>query len=179
MCGLANPIEHDELLNFRLKRLVGLGGAPAVRLLEGRFGLTRHQWRVLAALVEGGAMSPSMLAERAQRERAIVSRHVTALVAKALVQRIEQAGDRRRAELVATPAGQNLYRAIFPRLAQINRRLMAALDANEAALFEQLLDKLTARARQIRDEGGDDEARADRRHGGSRRFLQTVVNGAG
>jgi DNA-binding MarR family transcriptional regulator len=120
-----------------------------------------------------------MLAERAQRERAIVSRHVTALVAKALVQRIEQAGDRRRAELVVTPAGQNLYRPIFPRLAQISRRLMAALDANEAALFEPRLDKPTVRARQIRVEGGDDEARADRRHGGSRRFLQTVASGTG
>lgn len=141
--------------------------------------LTRHQWRVLAALVEGGAMSPSMLAARTQRERALVSRHVTGLVAKELVQRIEQADDRRRAELVATPAGQNLYQAIFPQLAQINRRLMEALDANEAALFEQLLDKLTVRARQIHDEGGNDDVRADRRHGGSRRSLPTPVSGAG
>ena len=169
MSGLADPVEHDELLNYRLKRLVKIGGAPAIRLCEGRYGVTRQQWRVLAALVESGPMSPSKLSERAQQERAVVSRQVTGLVAKGLVQRAEQAGDRRRAELVATPAGRRLYEALFPQLAQINRRLMAALDAGEAAVLERLLDKLTAHALQIRDQGPGDDARADRRHGGSRR----------
>lgn len=90
MSGLADPIEHDELLNYRLKRLVNLGGAPAIRLCEGRYGVTRHQWRVLAALVESGPMSPSMLAVRAQQERAIVSRQVTGLVSKGLIQRVDR-----------------------------------------------------------------------------------------
>jgi DNA-binding MarR family transcriptional regulator len=179
MSGLADPVEHDELLNYRLKRLAKLGGAPAIRLCEGRYGVTRHQWRVLAALVESGPMSPSMLAERAQQERAIVSRQVTGLVAKGLVQRIERPGDRRRAELVATPAGRHLYGALFPQLAQINRRLMAALDATESAMLERLLDKLTERALLIHHEDNGDEARADRRHGGSRRFFPNPANGIG
>ena len=171
MSGLADPTEHDELLNYRLKRLVKLGGAPAIRLCEGRYGVTRHQWRMLAALVESGPLSPSMLAEVVQQERAIVSRHVTELVSKELVQRIERIGDRRRAELVATPAGHRLYQELFPLLAQINRRLMMALDAHEAAILDRVLDKLTARARQIYAEADGDHARADRRHGGSRRSL--------
>jgi DNA-binding MarR family transcriptional regulator len=171
MSGLADPTEHDELLNFRLKRLVKLGGAPAIRLCEGRYRVTRLQWRMLAALVESGPLSPSMLAEVVRQERAIVSRHVTELVSKELVQRIARAGDRRRAELVATPAGHRLYEELFPLLAQINRRLMMALTASEAATLERLLDKLTVRARQIHAEGDGDDARADRRHGGSRRPL--------
>ena len=169
MSGLADPTEHDELLNYQLKRLVKLGGAPAIRLCEGRFGVTRQQWRMLAALVENGPLSPSTLAEVVRQERAIVSRHVTALVAKELVQRTERTGDRRRADLVATPAGHRLYEELFPLLAQINRRLMMALDTSEAALLERLLAKLTARARQIHAENDGDDARADRRHGGSRR----------
>jgi DNA-binding MarR family transcriptional regulator len=171
MSGLADPTEHDELLNYRLKRLVKLGGAPAIRLCEGRYGVTRRQWRMLAALVERGPLSPSMLAEVVQQERAIVSRLVTELVSKELVQRSEHAGDRRRAELVATSAGHRLYNELFPLLAQINRRLMMALNASEAAMLDRVLDKLTARARQIHAEGDGDDARADRRHGGSRRSL--------
>lgn len=174
MSGLADPTEHDELLNFRLKRLVKLGGAPAIRLCEGRYGVTRQQWRMLAAVVESGPMSPSMLAEVVKQERALVSRHVTELVAKNLVRRVEFAGDRRRAELGATPAGHRLYEELFPLLAQINRRLMMALDAGEAAMLERVLDKLTARARQIHAEGGGVAARADRRNGGSRCSLPRV-----
>jgi DNA-binding MarR family transcriptional regulator len=121
--------------------------------------------------VERGPLSPSMLAEVVQQERAIVSRLVAELVSKQLVQRSERAGDRRRAELVATPAGHRLYNELFPRLAHINRRLMMALDAGEAAMLDRVLDKLTARARQIHAESDSDDARADRRHGGSRRSL--------
>ena len=179
MSGLADPIEHDEFLNYRLKRLVTLGGAPAIRLCEGRYGVTRHQWRVLAALVESGPMSPSMLAQRAQQERAIVSRQVTGLLSKGLVQRVERVGDRRRAELGATPSGRQLYGALFPQLARINRRLMAALDAGEAAMFEALLGKLTVRALQIHDKGDSEGARADRRHGGSKRSLPQLAGGDG
>ena len=45
MQHLQDPQRHDDLLNYRLKRLVGLGGAPAVRLCEGRFGISRTEWR--------------------------------------------------------------------------------------------------------------------------------------
>lgn len=166
MSRLTNPIEHDDLLNYRLKRLVAVGGAPAVRLCEGRYGVTRQEWRVLAALVEGGAMTPSALAERSFLQRAIVSRKIAVLIGKRLAQRIKGADASGRIEVDATPAGRELYAELFPQLAEINRRLMAVLDEREAQLFEALLDKLWEHARRLHD---DVDARADRRHGGSRR----------
>ena len=45
-CRLAHPAEHADLLNYQLKRLVNYGGAPAIRLCEGRYGITRSEWRV-------------------------------------------------------------------------------------------------------------------------------------
>lgn len=175
---LANPTEHDDLLNYRLKRLVSISGAPAIRLCEGRYGVTRQEWRVLAALVESGPMAPSMLAERAMIVRAAASRRVTALVAKRLVQRVVRVGDARFAELSATAAGHHLYAELFPQLAAINRRLMAALDDQEALQLATLLDKLTAHARRIQAEGDGVDARADRRHGGSRRHWPLAAGGA-
>lgn len=168
---LARPVEHDDLLNYRLKRLLAIAGAPAVRLCEGRYGITRQEWRVLAALVESGPMSPSQLAERTQLERAVASRRFTSLVDKRFAARSVQPGDARRAQVSATPAGQRVYAALFPQLAAINRRLMEALDAAEALALERALDKLTAQARKVQCEGDGIDARADRRHGGSRRHL--------
>lgn len=176
MSRLANPVEHDDLLNFQLKRLVSIGGAPAIRLCEGRYGVTRQEWRVLAAVVEGGPLSPSVLAERAQCKRGVVSRQVTALVVKRLVQRVARAGDARHAVLNATPAGLRLYAELFPQLAAINRRLMAALDGAEALQLECMLAKLTAQAHRIEAEGDGVDARADRRHGGSRRHWTALPN---
>lgn len=176
---LSDPSEHDDLLNYRLKRLVSIAGAPAIRLCEGRYGVTRQEWRVVAALVESGPLSPSMLAERAQIERALASRRVTSLVGKGLVQRVARAGDARYAELSATPAGVRLYAELFPQLAAINRRVMAVLDADEAARFERALDKLTAQARRIQAEGDGVDARADRRHGGSRQHWERIAGAPG
>ncbi len=47
---LAQPAAPDDLLLYRLSRLLGVGGIPVIRLCEGRFGTTRREWRVLALL---------------------------------------------------------------------------------------------------------------------------------
>lgn len=170
MIRLANPEKHDDLLNYQLKRLVGIGGAPAIRLCEGRFGVTRQEWRLIAALVEDGPMSPSTVAQRCwPSEPGRISRNISSLAAKGLVRRAQLPGDGRRAMIEATAEGSRLYAELFPQLAEINRRIMMALDAEEAALLATFLEKLTARVRQIHDEGGGVDARADRRLGGARR----------
>lgn len=170
MNRLSDPQQHDDLLNYRLKRLLLIGGAPAVRLCEGRYGITRLQWRITAALVEAGPMSPTLLAQRTGVEYAGLSRAVKELKAKGLLARSEIAGDRRRATVSATDAGNQLYQNLFPQLAAINRRIVEALDADEAQALDRILAKLIARAQQIYDDGGGVDARADRRLGGSRRF---------
>jgi DNA-binding MarR family transcriptional regulator len=172
---LSQPAEHDDLLNYQLKRLVNCGGAPAIRLCEGRYGITRSEWRLLAALVEGGARPPSELAERAFMQRPVVSRLLGLLVRKRLARRLAPGSARVRAEVEATAAGCRLYAELFPQLAQINRRLMAALDEDEARQLEALLGKLWQRAREIHAEGGGFDARADRRHGGSRRRWEVAT----
>jgi len=170
MSALSDPRQHDDLLNFRLKRLLTLGGAPAIRLCEGQFGVSRAEWRVTAALVERGTMSPTELAEHTHMEAARVSRMVKLLTEKGFVQRTGGAGDRRRAMLEATTEGHALYRGLFPQLAKINRRLMAVLNEEEAVLLEQFLARLTENAEAIRAEGGGVEVKTPRYLGGTRRF---------
>ncbi len=170
MSQLSDPQHHDDLLNYRLKRLLTMAAAPAIRLCEGGSGVSRLEWRLAAALVEEGPMSPTALAERAHVERGRVSHTLTKLVDKALVQREEMPQNRRRATVAATDAGQKLYRELWPQLAAINRRVVAALEEHETVALEDYLRRLTDRAQQIYDEGGGVDVRTDRRLGGSRRF---------
>jgi len=166
---LADPRQHDDLLNYRLKRLVTLGGAPAIRLCEGQFGVSRSEWRLVAALVEEGPRSSSDLAARARMEPARVSRLLAALLGKGLVERVAGAGQARRLLLAPTDKGKKLYADLFPPLAQINRNLMAVLSDTEAAVLEGLLARLTERAQAIHSEGGGVAVRADRWRGSGSR----------
>lgn len=167
---LADPREHDDLLNYRIKLLFRMGGAPAVRLCEGGYGITRQQWRFVAALVEDGAMSPSALAERTEIPRTVVSRAIGALIDKGLLERCTNgppSAAARTMRVAASAEGRRLYAELFPRLAEINRRLVEVLDADEVAVFDRCLTKLTAQARLLLEQGAGAEVRADRRHGGS------------
>ncbi|QJW83235.1 hypothetical protein HK414_00080 [Ramlibacter terrae] len=72
---LLHPTTVDDLLNYRLSCLLDASGAMVTRLCEGRFGITRREWRLVALLAAHGAMSPSTLAERAHGARSHLSPH--------------------------------------------------------------------------------------------------------
>jgi DNA-binding MarR family transcriptional regulator len=165
---LSRPRDLDDLLNYRLMRLFALSGAPVVRLCEGRYGISRREWRVLALLAAHGAQSPSGLAERGDLDRARTSRAIGSLVRKRLVERVPQPGDARRAVVTLTAAGRALYDELFPQVAEINRRVIAALEPPLVAALDEALTLLTARAAALNRTLVSD-VQADRLRGGSRR----------
>jgi DNA-binding MarR family transcriptional regulator len=170
MSALKDPRQHDDLLNYRLKRLLRLGGAPAIRLCEGAFGVTRMEWRLVAALVEEGPKSIGDLMRRTQLESGRLSRALAALVEKGLVTRRPVPGDARRAVVAATGPGEALYEQLWPQLAAINRRLMEVLTEEESLVLEDLLARLTVQARAIHEAGGGVSVKTGRHLGGSRRM---------
>jgi DNA-binding MarR family transcriptional regulator len=139
----------DDLLLYRLSRLLSVAGSMVIRLCEGRFGITRREWRLIATLASRGELSSSELADHAQLDRARTSKAVGSLVAKQLVTRAARAGDRRQVRLGLTEAGQALYEALFPLVARINADLMGALDAGDAQRFDAALLKLQAQAERM------------------------------
>jgi DNA-binding MarR family transcriptional regulator len=170
---LRDPLTLDDLLNYRLLRLYAASTAPVTRLMEGHWGITRREWRLLAQLAMHGGLSPSTLAERANLDRARTSRAISSLVGKKLVQRAAQRGDARRASVVLTAAGRRLFEEIFPQVAAINARVVAALDNAEVEVLDRALTRLTAQAVKLNGEIAQD-VRADRQAGGSRRVREFI-----
>ncbi len=166
---LARPTSLDELLNYRLLKLFALSGAPVIRLLEGRYGIARREWRLLALLAARGPMSPSALADEAALDRPRTSRAIGSLVAKGLLLRVAQPGDHRRAQVGLSATGQALFDEVFPRVVAINERVVSVLDAPTLATLDRALNELTLAARQVNAQTVQD-VRADRRAGGSRRI---------
>lgn len=166
---LHQPRTVDDLLNYRLSRLFAASGAMVIRLCEGRYGITRREWRLIALLAAHGAMSPSELSRRAHLERPRTSRHITELVEKGLIRRVADPEDRRRAEVDLTTEGRRLYDELFPQSVRFNCEVLSVLSPGELAAFEAALDKLTDNAERIAA-GKPVAEKADRRHGGARRL---------
>lgn len=161
---LSRPEAIDDLLLYRLSRLLSVGGAAVIRLCEGRFGITRREWRVLSLMAQYDGLLPSQLAERAQLDRARTSRAIGSLVSKQLLQRSPRAGDRRLADLCLTPAGRALHDALFPLVVGINQQLLEALAEAEVDALDTVLDRLQQRAEAISRQQTD-LPKADRRKG--------------
>jgi DNA-binding MarR family transcriptional regulator len=166
--SLADPRTVDDLLNYRLSRLFASSGAMVVRLCEGRYGITRREWRLIALLAAHGAMSPSKLALSAHLERARTSRHITELAARKLICRVPDSTDHRRAQVDLTEEGRQLYESLFPQSVSFNCQVLSVLTPSELQAFEHALDKLTMQAELIASAKPVLE-KADRRHGGARR----------
>ena len=115
----------DNLLLYRLSRLYSVAGSMVIRLCEGRFGITRREWRLIATLAGQGELGSSQLAEHAQLDRARTSKAVGSMVAKGLVSRTQPAGDQRHVVLRLTDQGHALYDALFPLVSEINAELMS------------------------------------------------------
>jgi DNA-binding MarR family transcriptional regulator len=163
---LVRPAKLEDLLLFRLSRLLAIGGAPVIRLCEGRYGITRREWRVLALLAREDNLLSSELAHRAQLDRARTSKAITSLVAKQLVRRETRPGDRRQAWLALTADGRALFKALFPQVLGIHHDLLKVLQADEMAQLDDMLDRMQARADVLAEQAA--LPKADRRRGGAR-----------
>jgi DNA-binding MarR family transcriptional regulator len=167
--SFAQPATVDDLLNYRLSCLLASSGAMVTRLCEGRYGITRREWRLIALLAAHGAMSPSELSGRAHLERARVSRHISELAAKKLLARVPMRDDKRRARVELTARGQAVYDELFPQSVRFNNEVLQALSPPELAGFDAALRRLNEVADQLGRSHPVAE-KADRRHGGSRRI---------
>jgi DNA-binding MarR family transcriptional regulator len=141
---LTSSMAFDELLLQRISRLLDAGGGMVTRLCEGRFGITRREWRVLALLVKEQGILPSQLAERLPLDRARTSRAISSLVGKQLMTRQAKPGNRREAILTLTDKGQQVYEGMVPLAMDINRQLIAVLAPQDAQRLDAMLDRLQA-----------------------------------
>lgn len=165
---LRQPAGLDDLLLYQVSRLLSVGGSMVIRLCEGRFGITRREWRVIARLAQEQELLSSELAERIQLDRARTSRAVSSLVAKTLVRRQAGSADRRQARLALTDSGRKLHEALFPLVCEINRGLLAPLSSAQVRQLQAMLNAMQQRADAMVEAA--ELPKADRRRGARARL---------
>jgi DNA-binding MarR family transcriptional regulator len=138
-----------DLFLFRLHRLAVMAGRPLTRLCEGKYGITRKEWRLIVILAQDGPQLSTALAHRASVEPARASRALTELEQKGLVGRLRRPGDRRLVEIQLTAEGHQVYESLFPTVEDINRQLLAGLSESERTVLAGLLKRLELAAEKL------------------------------
>jgi DNA-binding MarR family transcriptional regulator len=136
-----------ELFLYRLTRLQAVAVAPVGRLCQARYGVSRREWRLIVVLARHGPVLSSELADFAQLDRARTSRIVTTLVDLELAAREVIPSDRRQAKVSLTDKGRALHDEFLPVVVELNRQLLLALEPEEVAQLDGLMDRLAERAK--------------------------------
>ncbi len=128
---------------FRLNRLAAeVSTALAIEYQE-RYGLDIPEWRVLATLgFRNEACSAQYIAHCTRTHKSTISRAVTALMKRQLVERVENADDRREFRLRMTQKGRALYQKLIPRLLRKEQEILSCLSALERKDFAHVLGKI-------------------------------------
>ncbi|MEM9318394.1 MAG: MarR family winged helix-turn-helix transcriptional regulator [Pseudomonadota bacterium] len=117
----------QNFLPYRLNRLSEAMSLQVRPIYKELLGLTRPEWRVLAAIADLGPCSATEVCDHSAQHKTKVSRAVYALSERRWVARAPDTRDRRSEVLTLTEAGQRAYAT-----------LIGPLSAREAELIERL-----------------------------------------
>ena len=128
---------------FRLNRLAAEVSAALSSEYQARYGLDIPEWRVLATLgFRDDPCSAQYIAHCTRTHKSTISRAVTTLMTRQLVERVENADDRREFRLRMTRKGKALYEELIPRLKRKEQAILSCLSAQERRDFAHMLGKI-------------------------------------
>ena len=135
-----------KFLPFRLNRLAAEVSLALSSEYQARYGLDIPEWRVLATLgFRSEACSAQYISQCTRTHKSTISRAVTALLERALIERVANADDRREFRLRLTRKGKALYDDLIPRLLRKEQDILAGLSAQERKELGRLLGKIESR----------------------------------
>ena len=128
---------------FRLNRLAAEVSAALAGEYRERYGLDIPEWRVLATLgFRHDPCSAQYVAHCTRTHKSTISRAVTALLERRLIERVENEEDRREFRLRLSRKGKALYEELIPRLLSKEQQILSCLSAQERKEFAIALGKI-------------------------------------
>jgi DNA-binding MarR family transcriptional regulator len=128
---------------FRLNRLAAEVSAALSSEYREHYGLDIPEWRVLATLgFRNEACSAQYIAHCTRTHKSTISRAVTTLMTRQLIERVENEDDRREYRLRMTRKGSALYEELIPRLLRKEEDILSCLSPREQKDFAVMLGKI-------------------------------------
>lgn len=132
-----------KFVPFQLNRLAAEVSSALSAEYATRYGLDIPEWRVLATLgFRHEPCSAQYVADCTRTHKSTISRAVTSLLKRQIIERVENADDRREFRLQLTSSGADLYEELIPRLLRREQEILSCLSAQERKDFARLLGKI-------------------------------------
>lgn len=132
-----------KFLPFRLNRLAAEVSSELSSEYRERSGLDIPEWRVIATLgFSGEACTAQYISHCTRTHKSTISRAVSQLLKRKLIERVENKIDRREFALRLTRKGRALYHDLIPRLLRKERAILSSLTREERSLLRSVLGKL-------------------------------------
>jgi DNA-binding MarR family transcriptional regulator len=116
--------------------------SEAFHAVMGRFGVTPTQFAALAKLDDLGSVSQNQLGRLTAMDPATISGVIARLIARGLVAQAPDPKDARLVALALTAPGKAAITAMKGVAAQVSRRTLAPLSAQEAGALLKALSKI-------------------------------------
>lgn len=142
----------QDMTAFHIYRAWSAANALFTRLCEGRFNITRREWRILATLVNHpDGLGSSELARAASLDTVRTSRAISSLCRKGWVIRSRARANARLVRVAVTTEGMMLYEALMPEIVELNRLITQDLSASQRDALHATLDIIAQRSEQLQE----------------------------
>ncbi len=138
----------QEFFPYQLAQLAEAVSRSVASVYADRFGLSRDEWRILAALAEEGQMKATDLVPHTSLDKMQVSRALAKLEEAGLILREPSADDARARIVKPTAQLRRLYKKIVPMVEEREAYLLAALSKAEREVLRGAMEKIRQRAAQ-------------------------------
>lgn len=105
-------------------------------------GMAIAEWRVLASLADGGAVTTGRLAQLVLGKQPTVTRQLDRMQAKGYVERLDSDGDRRITLVRITPVGREMMSRLIPLAREHENRVLAPFGLKTAEDLKDLLRRM-------------------------------------
>jgi len=145
----------DESLLHLLKK-VSRAAAGIYASTHHGDDMTQRQYVLLSCLTRNEGASQTLLVRETGIDRSTLAGMAARMEARGYIRRDVSPADRRARKLYLTGKGRRALQRLAPLMAEVDRRLLAALPASQRAVFLSALKRLAAHS--FDEDGQDDRA---------------------
>ena len=135
-------LQLERYLPYRLSILSNRISALISETYSAKFALSITEWRIMAVLGEYPGVSADEVSLKTQIEKSILSRAISKLLQRKLLERAFDPTDKRRSMLRLTETGLSVYDELVPMSYDYEQELLTCFSDTERQQFSELIDRL-------------------------------------
>lgn len=145
----ASLLTLERYLPYRLSILSNRISTLVAGSYKDRFGLSITEWRIMAVLGEYPGASADEISLKTQIEKSLISRAISKLLNRNLIQRQISKEDKRRSQIELSPMGYDVYSQIVPLSLEYEEKLLSCLSQQEQEGLSSIIDRLYVHAEKL------------------------------